>query len=70
MLDPPGEGLSVEVIDTLAAMQIPRLAYVSSDPATLARDAKRLCQQGYVLRAVWPFDLAPQTFFIVYFALL
>lgn len=70
VLDPPGEGLSVEVIDTLAAMQISRLAYVSSDPATLARDAKRLCQQGYVLRAVWPIDLAPQTYFIDSVALL
>jgi 23S rRNA (uracil1939-C5)-methyltransferase len=64
MLDPPGEGLSVEVIDTLAQLQIPRLVYISSDPATLARDAQRLCQQGYNLRLVQPIDFAPQMYYI------
>jgi 23S rRNA (uracil1939-C5)-methyltransferase len=64
VLDPTSEGLSLEVIDTLTQLQIPRLVYVSSDPATLARDAKRLCQQGYSLRAVQPIDFAPQTYFI------
>ena len=64
VLDPPGEGLSVEVVDALAARKIPRLVYVSSDPATLARDAKRLSQQGYRLRAVQPIDLAPQTYYL------
>jgi 23S rRNA (uracil1939-C5)-methyltransferase len=64
VLDPPTEGLSVEVIDTLAELQIPRLAYVSSDPATLARDAQRLSQKGYAMRGVQPIDLAPQTYYI------
>jgi 23S rRNA (uracil1939-C5)-methyltransferase len=64
VIDPPNEGLTVEVVDTLARLQIPRLVYVSSDPATLARDAQRLCQQGYILRSVQPIDLAPQTYFI------
>ncbi|HLV33863.1 MAG TPA: class I SAM-dependent RNA methyltransferase, partial [Spirillospora sp.] len=57
-------GLSAAVIDTLAAMQIQRLVYVSSDPATLARDAKRLSRQGYRLGRVQPIDLAPQTYYI------
>ncbi|MBZ0301149.1 MAG: RsmD family RNA methyltransferase, partial [Anaerolineae bacterium] len=64
VLDPPGEGLDVAVIDSLAAMQVPRLVYVSSDPATLARDAKRLVQQGYRLGHVQPIDLAPQRYYI------
>ncbi len=64
VLDPPGEGLSVEVIDMLGQLQVPRLVYVSSDPATLARDAQRLCQQGYTLRGVQPIDFAPQTYYI------
>lgn len=64
VLDPPREGLSAEVIDTLAAMQIQRLVYVSSDPATLARDAKRLSRQGYRLGRVQPIDLAPQTYYL------
>lgn len=70
VLDPPGEGLSVDAVDLLAEMKIPRLVYVSSDPATLARDARRLCNQGYVLRTVQPIDLAPQTYYIDSVALL
>jgi 23S rRNA (uracil1939-C5)-methyltransferase len=62
--DPPGEGLSLTVIDRLGALRIPRLVYVSSDPATLARDAKRLAGHGYQLRQVQPVDLAPQTYYI------
>jgi 23S rRNA (uracil1939-C5)-methyltransferase len=64
VLDPPAEGLSVEVIDILAELRIPRLVYVSSDPATLARDAQRLSQKGYTLRGVQPIDFAPQTYYI------
>jgi 23S rRNA (uracil1939-C5)-methyltransferase len=64
ILDPPGEGLSLEAIDALAALRSPRLVYVSSDPATLARDAKRLAQHGYRLGSVQPVDCAPQTFYI------
>ncbi len=64
VLDPGGEGLDVAVVDMLAEMQVPRLVYVSSDPAVLARDARRLGQHGYRLGKVQPIDLAPQTYFI------
>ncbi len=64
LLDPPGDGLSVETLDGLAALGIPRLVYVSSDPATLARDGKRLAAMGYRLTYVQPLDLAPQTYYI------
>ncbi len=64
VLDPPARGLSVEVVDTLADLYIPRLVYVSSDPATLARDCKRLVQQGYRLGTVQPLDFAPHTYYI------
>ena len=70
ILDPPSDGLSLEVIDILAANPIPRLVYVSSDPATLARDAKRLVQHGYKLGAVHPIDLSPQTYYLDAVALL
>lgn len=64
LLDPPGEGLSVRALDALAALRPGRLVYISSDPATLARDGKRLAAQGYALRYAQPIDLAPQTWYI------
>lgn len=64
LLDPPSEGLSVDVLDQLGELAISRLVYASSDPATLARDAKRLRKHGYELGPVQPIDLNPQTYYI------
>lgn len=63
VLDPPGGGLSVEVLDALAALDIETLVYVSSDAATFSRDGKRLRGHGYALDYVQPLDLAPQTYY-------
>jgi len=38
-----------------------RLVYVSGDPATLARDCRKLGSAGWRLVAAQPFDLAPNT---------
>lgn len=64
LLAPPADGLGVTVIDELGRWAIPRLVYLSSDPAVLARDAKRLAAQGYALSYAQPIDLNPQTWFI------
>jgi 23S rRNA (uracil1939-C5)-methyltransferase len=64
LIDPPPDGLSLDALDRLVARNIPRLVYVSSDPATLARDGKRLAAQGYRLGYVQPIDLAPQTYYV------
>jgi 23S rRNA (uracil1939-C5)-methyltransferase len=64
LLDPPGSGLSAEAVDLLAESGIPRLVYVSSDAATLARDAQRLVRHGFRLESVQALDLAPQTYTI------
>ncbi|RMF77722.1 MAG: class I SAM-dependent RNA methyltransferase [Chloroflexi bacterium] len=64
VLDPPDNGLSTDAIDLLGASNLPRLVYVSSDPATLARDGKRLDAQGFHLEFVQPLDLAPHTYHI------
>jgi 23S rRNA (uracil1939-C5)-methyltransferase len=63
LVDPPAEeGLSGAALDGLVALGLRRIVYVSGDPATLARDAKRLTAQGYRLVYAQPLDFAPQTF--------
>lgn len=64
ILDPPRSGLVPEVIDRLGKLSPKRLVYVSCDPATMARDAKRLSASGFQLERVTPIDLFPQTFHI------
>ncbi|MCS5638162.1 MAG: class I SAM-dependent RNA methyltransferase [Myxococcota bacterium] len=61
LLDPPRAGLSTEAVDRLAALQAPRIVYLSCDPATLSRDSAGLRQHGYALESVRGFDLFPQT---------
>jgi 23S rRNA (uracil1939-C5)-methyltransferase len=64
VVDPPRAGLGQATLDGLLRQGASHLAYISCDPATLARDAKRLVQGGYRLRQVTPFDLFPQTYHI------
>ena len=62
IVDPPADGLSREVVEMLEVAELGRLIYVSSDPATLARDARQLHDGGYELVEVQPIDMLPQTF--------
>lgn len=64
VVDPPASGLSTDTLDSLSDLAVPRIVYVSSDPATLARDGKRLAAKGYSLVYAQPIDLAPQTYYI------
>ncbi|MGD8554067.1 MAG: class I SAM-dependent RNA methyltransferase [Anaerolineales bacterium] len=64
LVDPPRGGLSRETLDLLLEAGPARLVYVSCDPATLARDGKRLAAAGYRLKSLAPIDLFPQTFHI------
>lgn len=63
LLDPFTIGLTVDTTDQLGVLKIPRLVYLSSDPAKLARDGKRLAAQGYRLKYVQPIDLEPQAYY-------
>jgi len=64
IVDPPRSGLHKAVIDAIAEKNIPFLAYVSCDPATLARDARRLIARGYSLDQIMPIDMFPQTYHV------
>jgi tRNA/tmRNA/rRNA uracil-C5-methylase (TrmA/RlmC/RlmD family) len=61
--DPPRSGLAREVIEYLAAAEngVARFAYVSCDPATLARDIGLLAARGWVLDGLRAFDAFPMT---------
>jgi tRNA/tmRNA/rRNA uracil-C5-methylase (TrmA/RlmC/RlmD family) len=61
--DPPRSGLAREVIDYLSAAGhgVDRLAYVSCDPATLARDIGLLKERGWMLDGLRAFDAFPMT---------
>jgi len=61
LVDPPRAGLQPAALDAILAMQPSLIAYISCDPATLARDASRLIKGGYALQKITPFDLFPQT---------
>jgi 23S rRNA (uracil1939-C5)-methyltransferase len=64
LVDPPRAGLEKRVVDGILELQPQVLVYVSCDPSTLARDARRLIDGGYHLKDVTPFDLFPQTYHI------
>lgn len=64
ILDPPRAGISNEAMDELVRLNPDRIIYVSCDPATLARDGKKLSAAGYQLDSITPFDMFPQTYHI------
>jgi 23S rRNA (uracil1939-C5)-methyltransferase len=61
VMDPPRAGLAPAVHDALGKLMPKQIAYISCDPATLARDVKKILQKGYSWESVTPFDLFPQT---------
>jgi len=61
ILDPPRKGCDAELLDAIAQVKIKKVLYISCDPATLARDVKRLCGKGYKIEQVQPVEMFPRT---------
>ena len=61
LMDPPRTGLSREAVESIIRLAPERVVYVSCDPPTLARDARRLLDAGYSLDALRGFDFFPNT---------
>ncbi len=59
--NPPRSGMGADVPRLIGEHRPARIVLVSCDPATLARDTRRLTQQGYLPQRVIPIDLFPQT---------
>jgi 23S rRNA (uracil1939-C5)-methyltransferase len=69
VLDPPRAGMSPGVVDSILRMKPERIVAVSCDPATFARDVKRLAP-AYALQEVRPVDLFPHSHHVETAALL
>lgn len=61
VVDPPRKGCDETLLRTMTDMSPERIVYVSCDSATLARDLKYLCENGYELRKVRAVDMFPNT---------
>lgn len=70
VLNPPRKGCDEKVLKSVAAINPPRIIYVSCSPETLARDLDILSRLGYRTVEVQPVDMFPQTIHVEDVALL
>lgn len=61
LLDPPRTGAENKDIQGILTLRPSQISYVSCDPATLARDLKKLLAGSYKLSSIKAFDMFPQT---------
>ena len=61
VVDPPRKGCDSTLLETIVKMAPDKVVYVSCDSATLARDLKMLCENGYELKRVRAVDQFPNT---------
>lgn len=70
VLNPSRRGVRPEALETLATLSPTRLAYLSCEPFTLARDLDLLVRAGFAIDRVVPLDMLPQTDHVETLALL
>ena len=61
VVDPPRKGCDETLLETIVKMHPEKVVYVSCDSATLARDLKYLCANGYEIRMCRGVDQFPQS---------
>lgn len=61
VIDPPRKGCDKLTLDSLVRMSPKRIVMISCNPATAARDAKYLSENGYEVKKARAFDLFPRT---------
>ncbi|GBE67056.1 hypothetical protein MFM001_35180 [Mycobacterium sp. MFM001] len=70
VLDPPRSGAGREVIDLLAAAEVPRIVHIGCEAASFARDIGLYRSRGYVVEKIRVFDSFPLTHHVECVALL
>ncbi|MCH8940442.1 MAG: septum formation protein Maf, partial [Chloroflexi bacterium] len=64
VVDPPRAGCQGQALESIMRLAPSRIAYVSCDPATLARDLRILTSGPYKIETVQPIDMFPQTYHV------
>ena len=64
VVDPPRAGLATGVPELIAEAGPLKVAYVSCNSSTWARDIERFSQVGYTLERATPVDMFPQTYHV------
>ena len=61
VIDPPRAGCTASFLKSLAKLNPRRIAYISCNPETQARDIRVLGRLGYRAEVAYPFDMFPHT---------
>ena len=61
IVNPPRRGLSASLRENLTRLEPKRVAYVSCEPRTLARDLAHFARLGFTVSSLEGFDMMPQT---------
>ncbi|MCL2052493.1 MAG: 23S rRNA (uracil(1939)-C(5))-methyltransferase RlmD [Lachnospiraceae bacterium] len=61
IVDPPRKGCNAECLDIMIKIKPKRIVYISCDSATLARDLRIICENGYELKKWRAVDQFGQT---------